>query len=54
MVKAAEGIARAIYSYEKDRIILILAVFVKKSQKTPINALQTAKQRLREFKNAND
>ena len=53
-VKAVEGIARAIYSYEKGRVILILVVFIKKSQKTPTNALQTAKQRLREFKNGND
>ncbi len=53
-VRAAEGIARAIYSYEKGRVILILAVFVKKSQKTPPNALKTAKQRLKDFKNAND
>lgn len=53
-VKAVEGIARAIYSYEKGKVVLIFVVFVKKSQKTPTNVLQTAKQRLREFKNGND
>lgn len=53
-VKAAEGIARAIYGYEKGKVVLILVIFVKKSQKTPANALQTAKQRLKEFKNGND
>lgn len=53
-VKAKEGIARGIYSYEKGKMILMLVFFVKKSQKTPKNTLQTAKQRLKEFKNGKD
>lgn len=52
--KAKDGIARAIYTYEKDKVILILIVFMKKSQKTPINILHIAKQRLREVRNGND
>lgn len=53
-IKAQEGIARAIYAYQKDRVILILVVFVKKSQKTPKTFLDKAKQRLEEFENGND
>ena len=53
-IKAQEGIARAIYAHQKGRVILILVVFVKKSQKTPNTFLQIAKQRLQEFKNGND
>lgn len=53
-IKAQEGIARAVYAYQKDRVILILVVFVKKSQKTPKAFIQTATQRLKEFANGND
>lgn len=53
-IKAQEAIARAIYAHQKDRVILILVVFVKKSQKTPKTFLDKAKQRLEEFKNGND
>ena len=50
-VKAREGIARAIYAYEKNRAILILLVFVKTTQKTPKRFLKTAQQRLKDFQN---
>ena len=50
-VKAREGIARAIYAYEKNRAILILLVFVKTTQKTPERFLKTAQQRLKDFQN---
>ena len=53
-VKSAEGIARAVYVYEKNRVILILAVFVKKTQKTPERVLKTALQRLKDFQNGNN
>ena len=48
--KAAEGIARGIYAYEKGRIVLMLVVFVKKSQKTPSRYLDLASERLKEYK----
>lgn len=50
-IKAQEGIARAIYAYEKNKTILILLVFVKTTQKTPERFLITAQQRLKDFQN---
>lgn len=47
--KAAEGIARGIYVTVTGRKVVVLHVFVKKSQKTPIRAFETAKQRMREI-----
>lgn len=49
--KAYEGISRAIFTYEKGQIILILLVFVKKSQKTPPSMIKKAYQRLKEYEN---
>lgn len=46
--KAKEGIARAIYVTATGRRIVILHVFVKKSQKTPKAALEIAQQRAKE------
>lgn len=45
-VKAAEGIARGIYVTLTGRRVVVLHVFVKKSQKTPRGALQLAKKRM--------
>ncbi|KAA6205258.1 MAG: type II toxin-antitoxin system RelE/ParE family toxin [Candidatus Tokpelaia sp.] len=48
--KAKEGIARGIYITAKGRWLIVLHVFVKKSQKTPKAALETARQRMKEIK----
>ncbi|NDH08801.1 MAG: type II toxin-antitoxin system RelE/ParE family toxin [Gammaproteobacteria bacterium] len=49
--KAQEGIARGFYCTIKERKIIILHVFVKKSQATPKKELDLAKKRLSEVKN---
>lgn len=41
-----DGIARAVYAAVQDRRLLVLHVFVKKTQKAPRSALETARQRL--------
>ena len=47
--KATEGIARGIYVTMSGRRVVVLHVFVKKSQKTPRAALETARARLKEM-----
>lgn len=44
--KASEGIARGLYVTVTGRRVVILHVFVKKSQKTPRSALETARARM--------
>lgn len=46
--KASEDIARGIYVTMKGRRVIVLHVFVKKSQKTPHRALAIARQRMSE------
>jgi phage-related protein len=48
--KASEGIARAFYVTITGRRVIILHVFVKKSDKTPRGALETARNRMKEVK----
>ena len=48
-VKGRDGIARAIYVTVKDRRIVILHAFRKKTQKTPKGAIRTALSRLQEL-----
>lgn len=50
-MKAREGIARAAYVTLAGRRIVVLHVFVKKSSKTPRQALETALRRLKELEN---
>lgn len=45
--KATEGIARGLYVTVAGRRVVILHVFVKKSQKTPRRALDIARERMR-------
>jgi phage-related protein len=47
--KAPEGIARGIYVTKTGRRVIVLHVFVKKSQKTPPVALDIARRRLKEI-----
>lgn len=46
--KASEGIARGIYVTMTGRKVVVLHVFVKKSQKTPAKALDIARTRMNE------
>lgn len=48
--KATEGIARGIYVTMTGRRVVVLHVFVKKSQKTPGVALAIARQRMKDIK----
>ena len=47
-IRAPEGIARAFYCAVVGQRIVMLHVFIKKSQKTPRRELETAKRRLKE------
>jgi len=47
-VKGQEGIARVFYCTVVQQRIVMLHVFIKKSQKTPKRELETAKRRLQE------
>ena len=48
-VKGRDGIARAIYVTVKDRRIVILHAFRKKTQKTPKATIRTALARMKEL-----
>ena len=43
-----DGISRGIYVAVKDKRVIVLRVFIKKTQKTPKNELDIAKQRAKE------
>jgi len=47
-LKAREGIARAIYVGMRGNRLIVLHVFVKKTDKTPRKALETARRRWKE------
>lgn len=49
-VSATTGIARAIYVTAAGRRVVIVRVFVKKSQKTPLTELRIAQARAKEVK----
>lgn len=49
-VKGREGIARVFYCTVRERRIIVLHSFVKKSEKTPKRELETAYRRLAEVK----
>ena len=46
--KASEGIARGLYVAVTGRRVVVLHVFVKKSQKTPRAAIEIARERMKE------
>ena len=50
-MKGISGIARSIYALVKDKRIIILHTFIKKTQKTPHRAIELAVKRLKEVKN---
>lgn len=47
-MKGKDGIARAIYLTAKGERLVVLHVFVKKTQKTPPRALEIARERAKE------
>ena len=49
-VRAGNDILRIIYTFSKGRIIILLHVFIKKKQRTPINELEIVRRRLKEIK----
>lgn len=49
-MKGQSGIARAIYITVKEKRIVVLHAFVKKTQKTPRSAIELALKRLEELK----
>ena len=51
-LKAAEGIARVFYCTLVGRRIVMLHQFVKKTEKTPRNEIETARKRMKEVKDA--
>ena len=48
-MSAKDGIARAVYVAASGRRLVVLHVFVKKTQKTPRHAIETALARLKEL-----
>jgi phage-related protein len=49
-ITGRDGISRAIYVTASGRRVIILRVFVKKTQKTPRNELEIARQRAKEVR----
>ena len=47
-MQGRDGIARAVYAAMHGRRLLVLHVFVKKTQTTPRSAIATALQRLKD------
>lgn len=47
-VSGRDGIARGIYIYANGKKIIVLHVFMKKTQKTPLAALETARKRAKQ------
>lgn len=45
-MRGRDGIARAVYAAVQGRTLLVLHVFVKKTQATPRAAIETARERL--------
>jgi phage-related protein len=48
--KASEGIARGLYVTVAGRRVVVLHVFMKKSQKTPRTALDVTRERMKQVK----
>lgn len=49
-LKGKSGIARALYVTVKPQRVVVLRVFVKKTQKTPLRELRVARERARELR----
>jgi phage-related protein len=51
-LKAPEGIARVLYCTLVGRKIMVLHQFIKKTDRTPLKELNTARRRMKEVKHA--
>ncbi len=49
-IKSGTDILRTIYTFSKGRISILLHIFIKKQQKTPVKELEIARKRLIEIK----
>lgn len=49
-IKAGNDILRIIYTFDKGRIIILLHIFIKKEQKTPVGELEIARKKLIEVR----
>lgn len=49
-IRSENNILRIGYTFSKGQIIILLHVFIKKQQKTPISELEIARNRLKELK----
>ncbi len=49
-MRGRDGIARAVYAAIQGRTLLVLHVFIKKTQATPRTAIETARKRLEAIK----
>ncbi len=49
--KGVEGIGRSLFCTTKDKEIVILHSFIKKTQKIPLKEIKIARKRLKEYKN---
>ena len=49
-MQGRDGIARAVYAAIQGRTLLVLHVFIKKTQTTPRTAIETARKRLETIK----
>ncbi len=49
-IRTRRDTLRIIYTFRKGRIIILLHIFIKKKQKTPINDLDIARKRLMEIR----
>lgn len=53
-VKGKDGISRAIYVTAHEKRVVVVRIFIKKTQKTPRKELRLAKQRAKEVKDDKD
>lgn len=49
-IRADNNILRILFTFAKNRTIILLHIFIKKQQKTPTKELEIARQRLKELK----
>lgn len=48
-IRSENNILRVVYTFKKGRVIILLHIFVKKQQKTPVGDLKIARKRLEQI-----
>lgn len=48
-LKGKDGISRVVYITASEKRVVLLRAFIKKTQKTPLNELEIARQRAKEI-----